>query len=65
MRNEGTGWDPKGAALVHTARAVLDAAGTVTAWEFTTKASGECLYVNTNCSKPSDTLTGEEARRGA
>ena len=35
MRDQGTGWDPKGPASIHSARAALDAAGNVVAYEFT------------------------------
>src|SRR3954469_20467158 len=38
MREQGTGWDPKGPASVHKVRAALDAGGNVTAYEFISKA---------------------------
>ena len=38
MRDQGTGWDPKGPASVHKARAAIDASGKVTAYEFISKA---------------------------
>jgi CO/xanthine dehydrogenase Mo-binding subunit len=38
MRNEGTGWDPKGPASVHRARAVLGPDGKISAYEFISKA---------------------------
>lgn len=37
MRGEGTGWDPKGPASVHKARAAIDARGNVIAYEFMSK----------------------------
>ena len=58
MRNQGTGWDPKGPASIHHARAALDAAGNVIAYEFTSKGFSR-VDVNTNGSKPFDTLAGQ------
>jgi CO/xanthine dehydrogenase Mo-binding subunit len=58
MRNEGTGWDPKGPASVHKARAAIDASGQVIAYEFMSKAFSR-IDVNTNGSKPFDTLAGQ------
>ena len=58
MRDQGTGWDPKGPASIHTARAALDASGKVTAYEFTSKGFSR-VDVNTNGSKPHDTLAGQ------
>src|SRR5262245_6150129 len=57
-REEGTGWDPKGPASIHKARAAVDAAGKVTAYEFTSKAFSR-IDVNSNGSKPHDTLAGQ------
>ena len=37
MRHEGTGWDPKAPASVHTSRAAIDKDGKVTAWHFESK----------------------------
>ena len=48
----------KGPASIHKARAAIDAAGKVTAYEFTSKASPR-VDVNTNGSKPWDTLAGQ------
>jgi CO/xanthine dehydrogenase Mo-binding subunit len=56
-REEGTAWDPKGPASIHKVRAAIDAAGQVTAYEFTSKAFSR-VDVNTNGSQPHDTLTG-------
>ena len=37
MRHDGTGWDPKAPASVHTSRAAIDKDGKVTAWHFESK----------------------------
>ena len=37
MREQATGWDPKGPASIHRARAAIDASGNVIAYEFTSK----------------------------
>jgi CO/xanthine dehydrogenase Mo-binding subunit len=58
MRNEGTGWDPKGPASIHRARAAIDAEGKVIAYEFKSKGFSR-VDVNTNGSKPFDTLAGQ------
>jgi nicotinate dehydrogenase subunit B len=58
MRAEATGWDPKGPASIHRARAALDASGKVIAYEFTSKGFSR-IDVNTNESKPWDTLGGQ------
>jgi nicotinate dehydrogenase subunit B len=58
MRDEGTGWDPKGPASIHKARAALDASGKVIGYEFTSKGFSR-LDVNTNGGKPHDTLSGQ------
>jgi nicotinate dehydrogenase subunit B len=58
MRAEGTGWDPKGPASVHRARAAVDASGKVYAYEFASKGFSR-IDVNTNESKPWDTLAGQ------
>jgi nicotinate dehydrogenase subunit B len=57
MRDQGTGWDPKGPASTHKARVALDASGKVTAYEFSSKAFSR-VDVNTNGGKPLDTLAG-------
>jgi nicotinate dehydrogenase subunit B len=36
-RDQATGWDPKGPASVHRARAAIDAQGNITAYEFVSK----------------------------
>ena len=58
MRDQGTGWDPKGPASVHKVRAAIDASGKVTAYEFMSKAFSR-VDVGTNGSKPFDTLAGQ------
>jgi nicotinate dehydrogenase subunit B len=58
MRNQGTGWDPKGPASVHQVRAALDASGNVIGYEFFSKAFSR-VDVDTNGSKPYDTLAGQ------
>ena len=58
MRDQGTGWDPKGPASTHHARAALDASGKVVAYEFNSKGFSR-VDVNTNGSKPYDTLAGQ------
>jgi nicotinate dehydrogenase subunit B len=57
MRDQGTGWDPKGPASVHMARMAFDAAGDITAYEFTSKGFSR-VDVDTNGGAPKDTLTG-------
>jgi nicotinate dehydrogenase subunit B len=58
MRDQATGWDPKGPASIHRARAAIDASGKVIAYEFMSKAFPR-VDVNSNESKPSDTLAGQ------
>jgi nicotinate dehydrogenase subunit B len=57
-RDQGTGWDPKGPASVHYARAAIDDHGNVIAYEFTSKGFSR-IDVQTNGSMPSDTLAGQ------
>jgi CO/xanthine dehydrogenase Mo-binding subunit len=57
MRNQGTGWDPKGPASVHTVKAGLDADGNVIAYDFFSKGFSR-IDVNSNGSKPRDCLAG-------
>lgn len=57
-REQGTGWDPKGPASIHRARAAIDANGNVIAYEFTSKGFSR-VDVNTNGSQPFDTLAGQ------
>jgi len=58
MRADGTGWDPKGPASIQRARAAVDASGKVIAYEFASKGFSR-VDVNTNESKPWDTLAGQ------
>lgn len=58
MRNEGSGWDPKAPASVHTVRAGLDKDNNVVAWHFHSK-SFDRLNVNSNESRPADNLAGQ------
>ncbi len=57
MREQGTGWDPKGPASVHMARMAFDAAGNITAYAFTSKGFSR-IDVNTNGGTPYDVLAG-------
>jgi CO/xanthine dehydrogenase Mo-binding subunit len=57
MREQGTGWDPKGPASIHKARAAIDAAGKVVAYEFVSKGFSR-IDVQTNGGNPPDTLAG-------
>ncbi len=57
-RAQGTGWDPKGPASIHRARAAIDASGKVIAYEFISKGFSR-VDVNTNGSQPFDTLAGQ------
>ncbi len=56
-RDQGTGWDPKGPASIHRARAALDAAGNVIAYDFLSKGFSR-IDVLMNESKAADTLAG-------
>src|SRR6476469_8590235 len=56
-RDQATGWDPKGPASTHRARAAIDAAGNVIAYEFNSKGFSR-VDVNTNGGNPPDTLAG-------
>jgi CO/xanthine dehydrogenase Mo-binding subunit len=58
MRDQGTGWDPKGPASIHKVRAAIDASGNVVAYDFLSKAFSR-VDVDTNGSKPNDTLAGQ------
>ena len=57
-RAEATGWDPKGPASIHRARAAVDGSGNVVAYEFVSKGFSR-IDVQTNGSKPPDTLAGQ------
>src|SRR6185295_295195 len=55
MRHDGTGWDPKGPAGVYRARAGLDAAGNVIAYDFVGKGFSR-WDVSPRESSPNETL---------
>jgi nicotinate dehydrogenase subunit B len=57
-RGQGTGWDPKGPASIHKARAGIDASGNVIAYDFLSKGFSR-VDVDTNGSQPKDTLAGQ------
>jgi nicotinate dehydrogenase subunit B len=57
MREQGTGWDPKGPASIHRARAAIDSSGNVVAYDFVSKGFSR-LDVMMNESQPADTLAG-------
>jgi len=57
-RDQATGWDPKGPASIHRARAAIDQSGNVIAYEFTSKGFSR-IDVNTNGGAPWDTLAGQ------
>jgi|tagenome__1003787_1003787.scaffolds.fasta_scaffold20978209_2 nicotinate dehydrogenase subunit B len=58
MREDGTGWDPKSPAGVHSARAALDKDGNVLAYEFIAKGFSS-VDVNSNGGKPDDLLVAQ------
>ena len=57
-RAQATGWDPKGPASIHRARAAVDASGKVVAYEYASKGFSR-IDVNTNGGAPWDTLAGQ------
>src|ERR1043166_1552949 len=56
-RAQGTGWDPKGPASIHRARAAIDANGQMIGYEFVSKGFSR-VDVNSNGSAPRDNLAG-------
>jgi nicotinate dehydrogenase subunit B len=58
MRDQGTGWDPKGPASIHRARAAIDTNGKVVAYDFLSKGFSR-IDVNTNGGAAHDTLAGQ------
>jgi CO/xanthine dehydrogenase Mo-binding subunit len=56
-RDQGTGWDPKGPASIHRARAAIDANGNVIAYDFLSKGFSR-IDVLMNESRAADTLAG-------
>ena len=61
MRADGTGWDPKGPACMHRARAALDSSGKVLAYEFVSKGLSR-VNITTNEADPRDSLAGMALR---
>ena len=59
MRHDGTAWDPKAPASVHRARAALDGAGKVIAYEFISRGFSRA-DIDSNESDPRDSLAGME-----
>jgi nicotinate dehydrogenase subunit B len=57
-REQATGWDPKGPASIHRARAAIDIKGNAGAYEFVSKGFSR-IDVNTNGGAPKDTLAGQ------
>jgi CO/xanthine dehydrogenase Mo-binding subunit len=58
MRVDGTGWDPKSPASVHTSRAAIDKDGKVTAWHYETKAFSRREFFRDE-GAPERTLAGQ------
>ena len=58
MRADGTAWDPKSPASVHTSRAAIDKDGKVTAWHFESKAFSRREFFRDEGS-PERTLAGQ------
>jgi nicotinate dehydrogenase subunit B len=57
MRNEGTGWDPKGPASIHRGRAALDAQGNLLAIDYVSRGFSR-LETNSSEAAAGDTLAG-------
>jgi CO/xanthine dehydrogenase Mo-binding subunit len=57
MRDQGTGWDPKGPASIHRARAAIDGSGNMIGYDFLSKGFSR-IDVLMNESKAADTLAG-------
>jgi nicotinate dehydrogenase subunit B len=57
-RDQGTAWDPKGPASVHSCHAALDAQGRITAYRYEAKGFSR-VDCDTNESDPRDTLAGQ------
>jgi nicotinate dehydrogenase subunit B len=57
MRSDGHGWDPKGPASLHRARAAFDADGGIVAYEFTSKGFSR-IDIDTNEADPRHSLAG-------
>jgi CO/xanthine dehydrogenase Mo-binding subunit len=59
MRPEGIAWDPKGPASVHRARAGLDAAGKIIAYQFESKGFSR-LEIDSNESDIAQSILGQQ-----
>jgi len=57
MRSEGHGWDPKGPASLHRARAAFDGDGTIVAYEFVSKGFSR-IDTDNNEADPRHSLAG-------
>ena len=60
MRHEGTAWDPKGPASVHTAKAGVDEKGNIQAYSFQSRAFSR-TEINFTENHPKETLVGQLA----
>lgn len=63
MRDQGTGWDPKGPPSVHLCAAALDAQGQVVGFRFLSRGISR-IDITPNESDPRDTLAGQLLGRG-
>jgi CO/xanthine dehydrogenase Mo-binding subunit len=63
MRDQGTGWDPKGPPSVHLCAAALDAKGQVVGFRFLSRGISR-IDITSNESDPRDTLAGQLLGRG-
>ena len=63
MRDQGTGWDPKGPPSVHLCTAAFDAAGRVVGFRFLSRGISR-IDITPNESDPRDTLAGQLLGRG-
>jgi nicotinate dehydrogenase subunit B len=59
MRPEGIAWDPKAPASVHHAKAALDAAGKIVAYQFESKGFSR-VEIDSNESNPAHSLIGQQ-----
>jgi nicotinate dehydrogenase subunit B len=63
MRDQGTGWDPKGPPSVHLCSAAIDAQGQVVGFRFVSRGISR-IDITPNESDPRDTLAGQLLGRG-
>jgi CO/xanthine dehydrogenase Mo-binding subunit len=59
MRADGHGWDPKGAASIHTVRATISDGGRIVGWDYASKGFTR-MEVNTFEQEPQDFLAGQQ-----